>query len=128
MRLVLDTSAYSALMKGHERVRKILEAGEWLGLPSIVIGELTAGFLAGSRAVRNLSLLDSFIEEAGIEVLTLGRREAERYGAVVKALRERGTPIPTNDIWIAAQALVADARILSRDRHFDLVPGLIRIE
>lgn len=60
--------------------------------------------------------------------MALGRREAERYGAIVKALRERGTTIPTNGIWIAAQALVADARILSRDRHFDLVPGLIRVE
>ncbi len=128
MRLVLDTNAYSALMRGDTRVREILEDGEWLGLPSIVIGELTAGFLAGSKAVANLSLLDSFINEAGIEVLALGRREAERYGAVVKALRERGTPIPTNDIWIAAQALVADARVLSRDRRFDLVPGLIRVD
>jgi tRNA(fMet)-specific endonuclease VapC len=128
MRLVLDTNAYSALMKGDARVREIMEASEWLGLPSIVVGELTAGFLAGGKAASNLSLLDSFIEEAGIEVLAIGRREAERYGAVVKALRERGTPIPTNDVWIAAQTLVADARLLSRDRHFDLVPGLIRME
>lgn len=128
MRLVLDTNAYSSLMKGDRRVCEILEAAEWLGIPSIVIGELTAGFLAGSKAVWNLTLLDSFIKEAGVEVLTLGRREAERYGALVKALRERGTPIPSNDLWIAAQTLVAEARLLSSDRHFDLVPGLIRVE
>ena len=127
MRLVLDTNAYSALLSGHDTLRELLEGAQWLGLPVIVIGELTAGFLAGTRAAGNLALLETFIDEAGVEVLALGRLEAERYGTIVKALRERGTPIPTNDLWIAAQTLTANARLVSRDRRFDVVPGLVRM-
>ncbi len=69
--------------------------------------------------------LDAFIAEAGVEVLGIGRREAERYGARVKALRERGRRVPTNDVWIAAAALCADARLLTADSHFADVPGLV---
>ena len=128
MRLVVDTNAYSALLGGEGRVRELLESADWLGFPATVIGELMAGFLAGGRAARNIDLLDEFLSTTGVEVLPLRRGEAERYGAIVKSLRDRGTPIPTNDIWIAASALAADARLLSRDRHFDAVAGLVRME
>jgi tRNA(fMet)-specific endonuclease VapC len=128
LRIVLDTNAYSALLSGEAKVREILEGAAWIGLPVTVIGELMAGFLAGNQGTRNLELLDRFIASAGVEVLSLGRSEAERYGAIVKSLRERGTPIPTNDIWIAAAAFAAEARLLSRDRHFDAVAGLVRME
>jgi predicted nucleic acid-binding protein len=55
----------------------------------------------------------------------MGRREAGRFGALVKAMREIGRPIPINDLWIAACALCADARPLTSDTHFAAVPGLI---
>lgn len=125
MRLALDTNAYVALMRGDGRVRALLESADRLCIPSVAVGELTAGFLIGDRAERNLRELDAFIAEAGVEVLGIGRREAERYGALVKALRERGRQIPTNDVWIAACALCADARLLSADAHFSQVPGLV---
>lgn len=125
MRLVLDTNAYIALRKGDAAALATLESAAFLGLPAIVLGELYAGFLAGSRTERNIRELDDFLAAAGVEVLRLGRAEAERYGALVKALRERGTPIPTNDLWIAACALCANARIMTADRHFSLVPGLV---
>lgn len=125
MRLVLDTNAYVALRRGEGRILELLESAEFLGIPAVVLGELSAGFLMGDRPERNLRGLDDFLAEAGVEVLALGRREAERYGALVKALRERGRPIPTNDLWIAAAALCADARLVTADAHFNEVPGLV---
>ncbi|MCX7023870.1 MAG: PIN domain-containing protein [Spirochaetes bacterium] len=125
LRLVLDTNAYVALRIGDTSALATLESADFIGLPAIVLGELYAGFLAGSRAERNIRELDGFLATAGVEILRLGRAEAERYGALVKALREKGTPIPTNDIWLAACALCANARIMTADRHFSLVPGLV---
>jgi predicted nucleic acid-binding protein len=125
VRLVLDTNAYSALMSGDQQLRQLLETADWVGMPSVVIGELWAGFLQGRRAEFNITVLDDFLRSGNVQTLTQGRAEAERYGALVKALRERGTPIPANDIWIAAAALASDARLLSRDIHFGKVPLLV---
>ncbi|MGA2547893.1 MAG: type II toxin-antitoxin system VapC family toxin [Rectinemataceae bacterium] len=127
MRLVLDTNAYVALMRGERGIADLLESADTIGIPTVVLGELFAGFLIGERAERNLRELDAFMADAGVEVLEIGRREAERYGALVKALRDIGRPIPTNDIWIAAAALCADARLLTADSHFSEVPGLVAI-
>jgi predicted nucleic acid-binding protein len=125
LRLVLDTNAYAALRRGAGSILDSLEMADFLGIPSVVLGELYAGFLIGDRADRNMRELDAFLAEAGVEVLGIGRREAERYGALVRAMRERGHPIPTNDLWIAACALCADARLLTSDTHFAAVPGLV---
>jgi predicted nucleic acid-binding protein len=127
VRLVLDTNAYVALMRGERGIADLLESADTIGIPTVVLGELFAGFLIGERAERNLRELDAFMADAGVEVLEIGRREAERYGALVKALRDIGRPIPTNDIWIAAAALCADARLLTADSHFSEVPGLVAI-
>jgi len=127
MKLVLDTNAYVALRRDEGRIRELLESAESIGIPAVVLGELSAGFLSGDRAERNLRELDVFLSEAGVEVLPLGRREAERYGALIKALRDRGRPIPTNDVWVAATALCADARLVTADAHFVEVPGLVAI-
>jgi predicted nucleic acid-binding protein len=125
MRLVLDTNAYVALRRGETGLISLLESADWLGIPTIVIGELVAGFLIGTRSERNLLDLDAFLSEAGVEAMPIGRNEAERYGTLVKALRERGTPIPTNDLWIASSALCADARLVTADAHFAAVPSLV---
>jgi tRNA(fMet)-specific endonuclease VapC len=125
LRLVLDTNAYAAMRRGTGGVLDSLEAADFLGLPSIVLGELYSGFLLGDRAERNIRELDAFLAEAGVEILGIGRRESERYGALLKAMQERGRPIPTNDLWVAACALCADARLLTSDPHFAAVPGLI---
>ncbi len=125
MRLVLDTNAYFALLSGEQQQLQLPETADWVGMPSVVIGELLAGFLRGSKAEINIMLLDDFLSSGNIETLVQGRAAAERYGALKKALRERGTPIPTNDIWIAAVALASDARLVSRDLHFGKVPLLV---
>ncbi|MFP4206781.1 MAG: PIN domain-containing protein, partial [Spirochaetaceae bacterium] len=121
MRLTLDTNAYTAFCLGEDQVLQLMESADELLVPAVVIGELVSGFVQGSRKQENLDLLDEFLAQPGVLMQPIARREADRFGLLIKALRHAGTPIPTNDIWIAAAALCADAAVLTRDSHFDYV-------
>lgn len=125
IRLCLDTSGYSRLMRGHPPLQKRLEEADEILLPATVLGELHAGFLAGSRAAENAALLAEFRRQPGVIAIDITDNVAERYGAVVAELRRQGTPIPTNDIWIAAAALENGGRVVAYDDHFRKVPGLL---
>ena len=127
MRIVLDTNGYSALANGNAQVAEILESVEEVVVPAAVVGELTYGFLKGTRSSANEAALNRFFEQDGVSFQPVTRNIAERYGYVKAALRKRGTPIPENDIWIAATALETGCRLLSYDGHFDKVGGLVRI-
>ena len=93
-------------------------------MPSIVLGELRAGFHAGRRRERNESELATFLAEPVVEIATVDEDVATIYGELWAALRSEGTPIPTNDVWIAAVTLRAGATLLTFDRHFDKVTRL----
>jgi predicted nucleic acid-binding protein len=125
IRLCLDTSGYSRLMRGHAPLQKRLEEADAILLPATVLGELHAGFLAGSRPADNVALLAEFRRQPGVVAIDITDNVAERYGAVVAHLRGQGTPIPTNDIWIAATALEHGGRVVAYDDHFGRVPGLL---
>lgn len=125
MKLCLDTNAYSRLMRGHAPLRDLLETAEQVLIPATVLGELHAGFAQGSRAKTNQQQLRDFLSEPGVEILPIDADIAERYGLLVAHLSRQGTPLPTNDIWIAATALEAGARLITADAHFASVPGLI---
>ena len=123
--LCLDTSAYSRLMRGMEALRTRLEEADSVLLPVTVLGELYAGFERGARREQNLAELSRFRRKPGVALIDLTDNIAERYGRVVQILRDQGTPIPTNDIWIAAAALEAGGRLVSYDSHFAHIPGLL---
>jgi tRNA(fMet)-specific endonuclease VapC len=123
-RLVLDTSAYSRLRSGHPSVLDALAAAEVVLVPVTVLGELEAGFELGSRAKENRAVLAEFLAESFVEVLEVTRSAARRYGRIFAQLRRAGTPIPVNDIWIAAVTLDCGARLLTFDRDFARVEGL----
>ena len=125
IRLCLDTSGYSRLMRGHAPLQKRLEEADAILLPATVLGELHAGFLAGAKAAENTALLAEFRRQPGVVAINITDNVAERYGAVVAHLRGQGTPIPTNDIWIAATALEHGGRVVAYDDHFGRVPGLL---
>jgi tRNA(fMet)-specific endonuclease VapC len=125
MKLCIDTNAYSAFLEINNNVAPLLEQVETILLSTIVLGELYAGFLIGSRYEANCSLLKKFISRAGVSVVDISEDIAERYGEIVAQLKKQGAPIPTNDIWIAATALETGARLVSYDDHFQHVPGLI---
>ena len=92
MRLCLDTSAYSRFMGGSEEAVSRIDAAEWVGMPTIVIGELSAGFRLGSRTARNLEELDRFLDHSVVEELAVDREVADIYGEIVVQLRRNGTP------------------------------------
>jgi tRNA(fMet)-specific endonuclease VapC len=93
-------------------------------VPTVVLGELYAGFELGSRAAENATALQELLAEPFVRVIAPSADVARRYGLLVAALRRAGTPIPTNDVWIAACALDNAAPLLTSDAHFGLVAGL----
>ena len=127
MTICLDTNAYSAMGKGNAAVASLVEGADEIVIPAVVFGELMFGFLLGNRFSQNESELDCFLDEDGVRLQTITRDIAERYGYVKAALKKAGTPIPENDIWIAATALETGARLISYDEHFDHVGGLVRL-
>lgn len=125
IRLCLDTSAYSRFMRGAPRLQTRLEAADELLLPVTMLGEVYAGFQGGNRLEENLALLAAFRRQPGVVLLETTDNIAQRYAALVASLKRQGTPIPTNDIWIAAAALENGGRLVAYDAHFAAVPGLI---
>jgi predicted nucleic acid-binding protein len=123
-RLTLDTSAYSHFRRGHREVLERLATAQEIILPTIVLGELHGGFRSGSRFLENEASLERFLEEPFVSVVDVDREVAARYGELFAALKRKGTPIPTNDIWIAAIVLVTGTHLLTFDDDFKQVPGL----
>ncbi len=118
MRICLDTSGYSHFRRGvPEAVQAVTRAKSVL-VPSIVLGELRVGFRLGTRRVENEERLREFIEEPVVAVLDVDDEAALHYADIVVELRRGGTPVPTNDIWIAALAAREGATVLTSDGHF----------
>jgi predicted nucleic acid-binding protein len=125
MRVLLDTSAYSAFMRGHAEVVAAIQGNDEIFLNSIVVGELTAGFIKGGRRRKNERELRTFLASPRIGSLDITEETAERYAVILNALWRAGTPIPTNDIWIAASAMEYGLRVLTTDRHYQRIPQIM---
>lgn len=125
MKRCIDTCAYSRLMRGDSALQACLEETDMLFVPVIVLGELYAGFEAGTRMADNEKRLTFFLDLPGVRIQEVTQDIARRYALLVNDLRRKGTPIPTNDIWIAAMALELGARLVTYDDHFKSIPGLI---
>jgi len=117
-RYCLDTSAYSQFQRGQEEVVRLVDAAAWVGLPSVVLGELWTGFLQGEQRNRNESELAAFLAHDVVEEITVDHSVSRHYAEILVALRGRGTPLPTNDIWVAACAAQTGATVLTFDGHF----------
>ena len=123
-RLLLDTSAYSRFRAGDERVIDFIAAAEVVGLSTIVLGELEAAFSLGRRERENRTLLAEFLAESFVSILPVTPEVARRYGRLFADLRRAGTPIPINDVWIAATSLDCGGHLLTFDGHFGRVGSL----
>lgn len=128
MRVLLDTNAYSAFMRGHPSLVARVRRAERVLLSAIVVGELLAGFRRGSRYERNSKTLETFLENPYVELLTVTYATADRFGRIAAALRAKGKPIPTNDMWIAAHAMETGADLLSFDQHYREIDGLAWVQ
>ena len=126
MRLLIDTSAYSGFKRGDTATTEALARAEEILIPVPVLGELRVGFRGGAREAENLLELEEFLDSPRVSVLSMGEETAIRYAEIYTGLKSAGTPIPTNDLWIAASVLETGSILLSRAAHFDLVPGIIR--
>ena len=125
MKIALDSNAYSDFMRGQEWLDAMQQA-EKIMLPLFVLGELRSGFLQGNRHTRNEADLARFINTPRVEVLLPDASTTRHYAALVAQLRKQGTPIPTNDVWIAALALQHDLILCTSDQHFEHIPHLAR--
>ena len=126
MRLALDTNRYVDLCKGIEGTVRLVATAETVFLPFVVVAELRAGFAVGKRAVENERVLRRFLLKEGVAVLYPDDQTTHHYASAFRQLRVQGTPIPTNDVWIAALVLQHNLTIHARDRHFDHLPQLVR--
>jgi tRNA(fMet)-specific endonuclease VapC len=127
VRLALDTNRYTDLCRGKAEVVETVEAADEVWLPFIVLGELRAGFAVGSQGPRNEGIMRRFLLKPGVAVLYADEQTTNHYANVYRQLRSQGTPIPTNDMWIAALVLQHSLSLCDRDAHFDALPQLTRV-
>ena len=124
MKLLLDTNRLSDALAMLDEVIGNLESAEAVYVPVVALGEIRSGFAAGRRAAENETRLQWFLSQDGISSLGIDAPISHRYAEIHRALRSRGRPIPTNDLWIAAIALEHGLVVYTRDAHFAKVPGI----
>jgi tRNA(fMet)-specific endonuclease VapC len=122
--VALDTNVYSGFMRGLPGAVAALRAASEIHVPLIVLGGLLAGFAAGTRSGKNREELAQFMASPRVSVLKPDERTARHYADIFAALRARGAPIPTNDLWIAALARQHRLSLVTFDSHFGAVPEL----
>jgi tRNA(fMet)-specific endonuclease VapC len=124
VRLLLDTNAYTQLRRGASEVADRVRTARDIVMSTVVLGEVLYGFRHGSRTEANGRRLDEFLAMPRVSVLPVTETTADRYSRICTALRRKGTPIPSNDAWIAAHVMESGAKLLSFDSHFAAVDGL----
>ena len=124
--MILDTKALSAAADREPTALKIVAGAENLAVPVTVLGEYRLG-IAQSR---HRKAYENWLREwiAAVRVLDVDERTAHHYATIGLELKGKGKPIPTNDLWIAALCRQQSLPLLSRDRHFDAVAGLRRVD
>ncbi len=126
MRVALDTNGYVDLCRGVPQTVSLLEEAETIVLPFVVVAELRAGFLHGRRPAENERVLRRFLAKTGVRVLFPDDQTTHHYASVFRQLRKQGTPIPTNDMWLAAIVVQHDLLLHSRDAHFNHLRQVVR--
>jgi len=118
VKLALDTNRYVDLMRGDAEVRALVEGARTALVPFVVLAELRAGFAVGAQGRANERFLQRFLAKPGVEVVYATDATTHHYAALYRQLRQQGTPVPTNDLWIAALVTEHGARLCTRDAHF----------
>ncbi|MGD2090198.1 MAG: type II toxin-antitoxin system VapC family toxin [Candidatus Aminicenantes bacterium] len=123
-RILLDTNAYSKLLAGDEKVLSILAESDVVYMSIFVLGELYAGFKGGNKEQENKQLLKMFIQKPTVEILEATEETSKVFGQVKNDLKKAGTPLPINDVWIAAHTLESGSTLITYDIHFQEIPDL----
>src|SRR4030042_7005586 len=115
--ILIDTNIYSYALKGDEETVSLLKTMRLIGISSVSIGELLSGFKGGTREKENRRELEEFLDSPRFHIYSVDENTAEFYAEILNEMRTKGTPIPTNDIWIASVALQKGLLLYSRDLH-----------
>jgi tRNA(fMet)-specific endonuclease VapC len=127
MRVAIDTNRYVDFARGEAEAVERLRHVQRLYVPFVVLADLRAGFLCGTRAERNEANLTRFLDSARVDVLYADDQTTHQYARLFRQLRAQGTPIPTNDLWTGALVVQHGLRLFARDRHFDHLPQIPRV-
>lgn len=123
--ILIDTNAYVAFKRGEDSILEVIRHAEMLAISPIVIGELLSGFECGNKTKKNRDELQQFLQSSRIRVYSITLDTANFYSQIYSSLQSKGHPIPSNDMWIAAQALENGCVLCSHDKHFKAIEGLI---
>lgn len=123
--MILDTNGLSALAEGDDRLKPILRQAAQLAIPVIVLGEFRYGISQSRHRAHYERWLAEYM--LAFRIIDIDERTTMPYSAVRAELKRAGTPIPANDVWIAALCRQHSLPLISRDRHFDSVPGITRV-
>jgi len=124
--VILDTNALSGAADGDPGVLEVLAGAERIAVPVVVLGEYRLGIAQSRHSQEYEEWLREWV--ATVIVLDVDRETAQQYARIGLELKKIGKPIPSNDLWIAALCGQHSLPLLSRDRHFDVVSGLKRLE
>jgi len=124
-RIIVDTNFYAAFKKNEATAVNLLRRAEFVGVCTVILGELLAGFRCGSRGEVNRKELDEFLDSPRVDILPINEETAEFYAQVFHELKLKGRPIPSNDLWLAASALQHGLALATYDDHFSNISGLL---
>ncbi len=124
-KVLIDTNIFSLAMKGDNYVIQKVNMIVRIGFSAVSAGELYSGFKGGGREMKNRVELGSFLDSPRVVVYPIDVETADFYASILTNLKSAGTPIPTNDIWIAAVAFQQGCKVFTKDKHFNLISGLV---
>ena len=124
-RIMIDTNIYTSFKRNDAFVPEILRRAEFIGIPIVVLGELLCGFKGGSKERKNREELEQFLDSHRVHIIQMDEETADFYANIFWDLKKKGTPIPTNDIWVAASTMRHGVHLFTHDRHFENIDGLL---
>ncbi len=124
-RIIIDTNFYVAFKKRDDAAIVTLKKADYIAVNTVILGELLAGFRCGTREERNREELDLFFDSPRVDLLSVDDGTAEFYAQIFADLKQKGRPIPTNDLWLAASAMQHGLALATYDDHFNSISGLL---
>ena len=124
-RIIIDTNFYVAFKKRDDAAVVTLKKADYIAVNTVILGELLAGFRCGTREEQNREELDLFFDSPRVDLLSVDEGTAEFYAQIFADLKQKGRPIPTNDLWLAASAMQHGLALATYDDHFNSISGLL---
>ncbi len=124
-RILVDTNAYVAFKRNDPVALEVMRTSEYIGINTVVLGELYSGFKGGSRESRNRAELAQFLDSTRVETMVIDEETSEFYAKIFWDLKRKGNPVPGNDLWVAASAMRHGLALFTYDDHFRSIEGLL---